>query len=83
MMDKENFFTSFEQAIFEGRYSDAEVECNRLLTLHQKSGKANDLTVITLLHSLAQAQERQAKYPEGLATRVRVRDMLLSFLAPS
>lgn len=83
MIIDNNFSTSPERAIAEGRHSDAELECKRLLTLHAKSSKPDDMTVVTWLHSLAQALEGQEKYAEGLNTRLRARDTLISLMAPS
>lgn len=78
-----NFSKKPERIILEGKHSDAELECKRLLTLHTESSKPNDMTVVSLLHTLAQALEGQGKYAEGLDTRRRTRDMLISLMSPS
>lgn len=83
MIIDNNFSTRPERAIAEGRHSDAELECKRLLTLHAKSSLPDDMTVVTLLHSLAQALEGQEKHTEGLSTRLRAIDMLISLMDPS
>jgi hypothetical protein len=83
MIIDNNFSTVPERAISEGQHSDAELECKRLLTLHAKSRKPDDMTVVALLHSLAQALEGQEKYPEALDTRLLTRDMLITLMNPS
>jgi len=77
------FFTSPERANCEGRHSDAQAECNRLIELQRVNGKPADMKMVTLLHNLAQALEGQKKYSEALDTRLRARDMLISLTPTS
>lgn len=72
-----------EIVIYEGKHSNAELEFKRLLTLHTNTSEPNNATVVAWLHSLAQALEGQGKYAEGLDTRIRARDMLISLMSPS
>lgn len=83
MIIDNNFSTKPERAICDGRHSDAELECKRLLTLHTKSSKPDDMTVVNWLYGLAQALEGQQKFAEALGTRLRARDMLVSLMDPS
>lgn len=83
MIIENNFSTSPKPAICDRQQSNAELECKRLLTLHEESSKPDDMTVITCLHGLAQALEGQEKYAEGLYTRIRARDILISLMAAS
>ncbi len=57
------FNTIPERAVGEGRHSDAELECKRLLTLQAKSSKPGDRAVVALLHIIAPVLEGQEQYP--------------------
>ena len=83
MIIDNNFSRSPERVNREGKHSDAELECKRLLILYAKSPRPFDLAVVVWLHSLAQALEGQAKYAEGLDTGLRARDMLVTLMASS
>lgn len=80
MVIEKNFSLKLQRTLGGVRHSDSELKCKRLLAIHRKSGKPDNMTVVTWLYSLAQALEGQKKYAEGLTTRVRVRDMLISFM---
>lgn len=64
-------------------HSEAELECKRLLTVHERSGKKCDMTVVSLLHNLAQALEGQSKFAEGYKARIRARDLLMTLMLAS
>ena len=80
MIIENTFSTVPERSLCDGRHLDAELECKRLLTLHRRSGKPNDMTVVTWLNSLAEALEAQDKYVEGLDMRRRAGDVLFSLV---
>jgi hypothetical protein len=64
-------------------HNTAELEYKRLLALHTTDSEQDDLTTVIWLQNLAQALEGQNKYDEGLETRLRARDVLITLMVAS
>lgn len=65
----------FEESLRDGRFTEAEIQCKGFLR-YRAPDCADDMTVMSVLHCLAQALEAQGKIEEGLSTRLQVRDLL-------
>jgi len=68
----------FEESLREGRFTDAEIQCKGFLR-YRAPECADDLTMVSVLHCLAQALEAQGKVDEGFATRLEVKRLLAEF----
>lgn len=68
----------FEESLREGRFTEAEIQCKGFLR-YRAPECPDDLTIVSVLHCLAQALEAQGKYDEGLFTRMQVKQMLTEF----
>lgn len=65
----------FEESLRDGRFSDAEIQCKGFLRANAESG-CDEITLMGVLHCLAQSLEGQGKLGEAYSTRIKVRQLL-------
>ncbi|HNB23738.1 MAG TPA: hypothetical protein PKZ32_15090 [Candidatus Melainabacteria bacterium] len=65
----------FEETLIDGRFSEAEIQCKGFLLAKAESG-CDEVTMMSVLHCLAQALEGQGKVGEAYGTRIRVKQIL-------